>query len=414
MSLGTKVGRADRVRIWRASVTKWQLKIFLTVLGLGIMGAVLYYTKTLVDELVANEKRTVELYASLLARSYQSTNDEDLLFYVDMTYSSIHFPVIFADRNDDPVFPYQQFMMNVDMDTTLSVQQQKEWLRSYIQEMKREYPPFEMVDPTGKVVQRMFYTNSAIVRRLRYMPFVEILIVAAFILVGYVAFSTIRRNEESNIWVGMAKEAAHQLGTPLSSMLAWLEILRMERHDPHRVEETSREMERDVERLNVIANRFAKIGSQPKLETVALGPVIEHVSTYFETRLPNLGRKVTIERKLDLTLEANISIELFEWVIENLIKNAVEAIERHDGLIEISLRKKIKGQGVLVVVRDNGKGMTRQIASRIFQPGYTTKKRGWGLGLSLSRRIIEDYHGGRLFVRETQPGHGTTFWIELP
>jgi len=413
MKGAAKTGRADRVHIWRASVTKWQLKVLLTLLGLGIMAAVLYYTKTIVDELVANERRTVELYAGLLARSYQAASDEDLLFYVDLAYSSIHFPVILADRNDAPVYPYQQFMMNVEMDTTMSVQQQKEWLLAYIQEMKLEYPPFEITDPNGKVVQRMFYTNSAIVRRLRYMPFVEILIVAAFILVGYVAFSTIRRNEESNIWVGMAKEAAHQLGTPLSSMLAWLEILRMDRFDAVKVDQTTREMERDVERLNVIANRFAKIGSQPKLETVVVGDVIERVCSYFETRLPNLGKKVRIVRRLDSAAKAEISVELFEWVIENLIKNAVEAIERNDGIIEISLRTKPKG-GCRVTVHDNGKGMTRQVASRIFQPGYTTKKRGWGLGLSLSRRIIEDYHGGRLTVHETQPSIGTTFWIELP
>ncbi|MCX6140012.1 MAG: HAMP domain-containing sensor histidine kinase [Candidatus Kapabacteria bacterium] len=337
-----------------------------------------------------------------------------MLFYVDLTRSSIRFPMILADKNGKPVYPYQQFMLNVEMDTTLSVAQQREWLTYTIQEMKKDYPPFEVTDPEGRVVQRIYYTNSAIVGRLRYMPFIEILIVAAFILVGYVAFSTIRRNEESNIWVGMAKEAAHQLGTPLSSMLAWLEILRMEKNDANRVDETSREMERDVERLNVIANRFAKIGSQPKLETVVVADVVEHVCSYFETRLPNLGRKVTIKRELDGSLKAAISVELFEWVIENLIKNAVEAIERKDGVISLTMRRRPKGTGVLVVVSDNGKGMTRQVASRIFQPGYTTKKRGWGLGLSLSRRIIEDYHGGRLTVRETQVGAGTTFWVELP
>jgi signal transduction histidine kinase len=245
------------------------------------------------------------------------------------------------------------------------------------------------------------------------MPFVEILAVTAFILVGYVAFSTIRRNEESNIWVGMAKEAAHQLGTPLSSMLAWLDILRMDRGNPDQVEQTAREMEQDVQRLNVIANRFAKIGSQPKLESIKLASVIERVCSYFETRLPNLGKRVTIARELDQTLQSNISVELFEWEIENIIKNAVEAIERTDGRITITMRPRPKG-GVIVHVQDNGKGMTRQVATRIFQPGYTTKKRGWGLGLSLSRRIIEDYHGGRIYVKESHVGHGTTFWIELP
>ncbi len=413
MRNGRSVKRADRIRIWRASVTKWQLKVLLTVLGLGIMGTVLMYTKSIVDELVANERRTVDLYARLMARFYEQATDDDLLFYVDIARSSITFPVIVTDKNSEPVYPYAQFMMNVDMDTTMSVAQQKEFLVATIAAMRQEYPPYDIKDENGDVIQKLYFTNSAIIGRLRFMPFVEILIVAAFILVGYVAFSTIRRNEESNIWVGMAKEAAHQMGTPLSSLLAWLDILRMERTDPERVEATSHEMQHDVERLNVIANRFAKIGAEPKLEPRAIAPVIERVCTYFETRLPNLGRKVTIERKLDTTLEARISVELFEWVFENLIKNAVEAIERNDGHIEIDMRRAPRG-GTLIVVRDNGKGMTRQVAKMIFQPGYTTKKRGWGLGLSLSRRIIEDYHAGRITVRDTQPGVGTTFWIELP
>jgi signal transduction histidine kinase len=413
MSSKPRPGRADRIRIFRASVTKWQLKLLLTVLGLGIMGAVLYFTKHIVDQLASNERRTVELYARLLARSYEEASDEDLLFYVDLAYTSIHFPVILADTKGQPVYPYQQFMMNVDMDTTLSVAQQKQWLITQIEEMKQDYPPFEIRDPNGQVVQLMFYTNSAIVRQLRYMPFVEILIVASFILVGYVAFSTIRKNEESNIWVGMAKEAAHQLGTPLSSLLAWLELLRINKNDPAQVVATANEMDQDVERLKVIANRFAKIGSQPKLDPANVAGVIEHVCLYFETRLPNLGKKVSVVRQLDTSIQARINIELFEWVVENLIKNAVEALDRQDGMITIALQRKPRGK-ICVTVADNGKGMTRQVAKKIFQPGYTTKKRGWGLGLSLSKRIIEDYHGGSLVVRETHVGVGTTFAIEVP
>jgi signal transduction histidine kinase len=413
MSSKPRPGRADRIRIFRASVTKWQLKLLLTVLGLGIMGAVLCFTKHIVDQLASNERRTVELYARLLARSYEEASDEDLLFYVDLAYTSIHFPVILADTKGQPVYPYQQFMMNVDMDTTLSVAQQKQWLITQIEEMKQDYPPFEIRDPNGQVVQLMFYTNSAIVRQLRYMPFVEILIVASFILVGYVAFSTIRKNEESNIWVGMAKEAAHQLGTPLSSLLAWLELLRINKNDPAQVVATANEMDQDVERLKVIANRFAKIGSQPKLDPANVAGVIEHVCLYFETRLPNLGKKVSVVRQLDTSIQARINIELFEWVVENLIKNAVEALDRQDGMITIALQRKPRGK-ICVTVADNGKGMTRQVAKKIFQPGYTTKKRGWGLGLSLSKRIIEDYHGGSLVVRETHVGVGTTFAIEVP
>jgi signal transduction histidine kinase len=175
----------------------------------------------------------------------------------------------------------------------------------------------------------------------------------------------------------------------------------------------SNEMDQDVDRLKVIANRFAKIGSQPKLDPANVASVINHVCQYFETRLPNLGKKITLVRRVDDTIEARINVELFEWVVENLIKNAVEALERQDGVITIALQRRPRGK-VCVTVTDNGKGMTRKVAKKIFQPGYTTKKRGWGLGLSLSKRIIEDYHGGSLVVRETQPGAGTTFAIEVP
>lgn len=409
--------RADKIRIFRASVTKWQLKLLLTLLGLGIMAAVLYFTKRIVDQLAANERRTVELYAKLLALPYQQFEegqsvDETLVFSVELAGKYIHFPVILTDSRGEPLWPYQANMVNVELDTMLPKAQQREWLLGQIDLMRQDYPPFAIKDPSGQVVQLMHYTNSAILRQLRYMPFVEILIVASFILVGYVAFSTIRRNEESNIWVGMAKEAAHQLGTPLSSLLAWLELLRLNRDDVEQVVATADEMGKDVERLKVIANRFAKIGSQPKLDPANVAQVIENVCQYFVTRLPNLGKRVSLIRDLDQSITARINTELFEWVLENLIKNAVEAMERQDGVITITLSRKARGK-ISVTVADNGKGMTRKVAKKIFQPGYTTKKRGWGLGLSLSKRIIEDYHGGSLVVKETHVGVGTTFAIEI-
>lgn len=403
----------DRVRIGRTTVSKWQIKVLLTLAGLGIMAAVLGYTKMIVDDLVANERRTVELYANLLARSAQESNDLQLLFYLDNAFSSIHFPVIITDENERPVYPYQQFVLNIDIDSTMSVEEQKQMLEEMIAEMKTEYTPFSITDPDGNVIQKMFFTNSAIVGRLRYMPYVEIMIVTAFIMLGYVAFSTIRRNEESNIWVGMAKEAAHQLGTPLSSLLAWLEILRTNQGDTSLAMRTVEEMEQDVQRLNVIANRFSKIGSQPQLIASDMADVVERVCKYFDTRLPNLGRKVVITRDLSPGIVCNISPELFAWVLENLIRNAVDSIERPDGLIHISMQQRPKG-GALISVEDNGKGMTASIRKKVFQPGFTTKRRGWGLGLSLSRRIIEEYHNGRLAIKESHPGVGTTFVIELP
>jgi len=418
----SRSGRVDRIRIFRASVTKWQLKLSLTLLGLGIMAAVLYFTKQIVDQLAANERRTVELSARILKREFEKNDATGYLYYMDLVTQFVYFPVILTDPDGQPIMgirpgtkdtTYQQYAINVDIDEQLPLAQQEQFLQEQIAYMRADYPAFDIKDPSGNVMLKMYYTNSSIVRQLRYMPFVEILIVASFILVGYVAFSTIRKNEESNIWVGLAKEAAHQLGTPLSSLLAWLELLRLSKNEPDQVVAVADEMGQDVERLKVIANRFAKIGSQPKLDPANIASVIESVCHYFETRLPNLGKRVTLVRQLDTTIEARINVELFEWVVENLIKNAVEAMERQDGVITIALKTKPRGK-ISVTVADNGKGMTRKVAKKIFQPGYTTKKRGWGLGLSLSKRIIEDYHGGSLYVSETHVGLGTTFCIEVP
>jgi len=403
----------DRVRIFRASVTKWQIKVLLAVFGLGIIATVLLYTKAIVDELIANEKRTVELYAKQLTSLQEASTDSELLYYIDVTVASIYFPVVITGPDEKPVFPYQQLSLNIDIDTSMTIEQQESMMIATMTEMREAYPPYEIKDPEGKVIQKVFFNNSAIVRRLRYMPYVEILIVTAFIVIGYVSFSTIRRNEESNIWVGMAKEAAHQLGTPLSSLLAWLEILRMSKDDPHSVVQTAEEMQRDVERLNVIANRFSKIGSQPKLSEVALGDLVESVCVYFETRLPNLGKRISLTRSLDAAVIANVNTDLFQWVLENLIRNAVDAIERQDGAIHIDVEPRSRG-GALLTVTDNGKGMTAAVRSKVFQPGFTTKRRGWGLGLSLSKRIVEEYHAGKIYVRESQPGVGTTFVVELP
>lgn len=403
----------DRVRIFRTTITKWQIKVLLASFGLAIVAGVLVYTKTIVDELITNEQRTVELYAKQLARLYEANTDEELLHYIDVTVASIYFPVILTDSRGRVNDPFSSYTLNVVIDTTLPLEQQRSVLQRQVRSMEDEYAPYIIRTPEGKVVTKLYYANSDLVRRLQYMPFVGILIVSAFILIGYVAFSTIRRNEESNIWVGMAKEAAHQLGTPLSSLLAWLEILRLNRDEAQLVEQTADEMQRDVERLNVIANRFSKIGSQPALQRTRLAEVVDNVCDYFETRLPNLGKRIVLVRDLDPEAYADVNVDLFQWVIENLIKNAVDAMDRPDGRIEIELGRRLRG-GLFILVRDNGKGMTSQVRSRVFQPGYTTKRRGWGLGLSLSRRIVEEYHGGKIYVKESAPGAGTTFAIELP
>ena len=232
------------------------------------------------------------------------------------------------------------------------------------------------------------------------LPYLEVGIVAIFIVLGYLSFSNIRKAEETKVWVGMAKEAAHQLGTPLSSMLGWIEILKMSSDDPDAVEDTLEEMGNDVERLNVIANRFSKIGSEPKLSRQAVGNIIESACQYFEKRLPHLGKRVEINRNLDFNVNSYINNDLFVWVIENLLKNAVEAIEDPRGYVNVKMQYIPRSNKIFITVEDSGKGMGAQLKRQVFNPGFTTKKRGWGLGLSLAKRIIEEYHGGKIYVKD--------------
>lgn len=405
--------QSEHLRILKTPVSRWQIKLLLSLFAIVLITAVLLYTKVIVDELIANERRTVELYVNLIKKFQQQANDEELLFYMEVTYQSIHFPLIITDKDERPLFPFQQFMLNVPLDSTTTLEEQRQYLEEVIRDMKSEYRPYEVATPEGQVVQKIFFSNSAVISRLRYMPYVELVAVTAFVIIGYVAFSSLRSRQEANIWVGMAKEAAHQLGTPLSSLLAWLELLRLNKDSPEQVERTAAEMARDLERLNVIANRFGKIGSRPNLEVVDISAMVENVALYFEARLPNLGRRIKLVRKLDSGLLANVNVDLFAWVLENLVRNAVDSIERRGGTVELNATRK-NPRWITLCVRDDGKGMTAAIRSRVFQPGFTTKKRGWGLGLSLSRRIVEDYHRGKIFVKETSPGEGTTFAIELP
>lgn len=398
----------------RARPTRWQLKVLLSLFAFAIVAAMLLYTQLLVDELIRRENETVKFYAGIY-RSYitQPSNNESLLFFMEQFNPTISFPLILTDQHDVPNFPYREFSFNVHIDTTQAPEEQKKYLTALVREMGATYPPIIIRESEqGDVLFKIYYTNSALITRLQLLPYFEIIIVGAFIFVGYIAFSYIRRSEQSNIWVGMAKEAAHQLGTPLSSLLAWTEILKMSADEPEAVHATIGEMEQDIERLNVIANRFSKIGSQPKKNVINLAAIIEEVCSYLEKRLPNVGKKILLKRSLDTGISANVSVELFKWVIENLLKNAAESIETKEGSVTITLRKNSSGK-IYITVTDTGKGMTPQVRRQVFLPGYTTKKRGWGLGLSLSRRIIEEYHKGRIYVRDSAPGKGTTFAIEL-
>lgn len=267
-------------------------------------------------------------------------------------------------------------------------------------------------EPLGELNQRVHFGESKLIRELRIFPYAQLLFVGMFILVGYVGFSYVRRSEQSSLWVGMAKEAAHQLGTPISSLMGWTELLKGSSLSPEGQQNALSEVEEDIARLQRVANRFSNIGSRPKLKATSLEEVIHGMADYMRHRIPKQGRKIDLLAEVESGLTAPLNTELFEWVIENLIKNALDALQSDPGVIKI--KAYTNNQKVYIEVEDNGNGIDRRQWKNVFRPGYSTKKRGWGLGLSLSKRIVEDYHGGELQIAQSKVNEGTTFRIALP
>jgi len=263
----------------------------------------------------------------------------------------------------------------------------------------------------------LYYGDPPVVRILGWTPLAELVITLLFCFIAYFGFYIIRTNEQTLLWVGLAKETAHQLGTPISSLLGWIDLLRLRLEGVAGNEKTLKvlgEMESDISRLNRVATRFSKIGSLPELRAEDLSGIITFTAKYFQTRLPHLGKRIRIEEHLEELPEIWISAELIAWVLENLLRNAVDSIEAQEGLITISARYAEPAGMVILTVKDNGKGIPKENIKQIFSPGFTTKKRGWGLGLSLCRRIVEEYHQGRIYVARSVKDEGTTFMVELP
>lgn len=314
-------------------------------------------------------------------------------------------PTIVTDTTGFEIVSYR----NVGADSLVTAADSAR-VRALVDELDNQYDPLRIdLDIGGyHLAQVVHYGESSLVKQLRLFPFVQLFFVAMFIFVGYMGFSHVRRNEQSNLWVGMAKEAAHQLGTPLSSMLGWIEVLRSGGLEtPERV---ALELENDVLRLQKVASRFSKIGSRPDLILTPLGPVVDSVYQYMVRRIPDDG---AVQLSIDVAedLAAPLNAELFEWVIENLLKNGLDAIEMAGSVRIITYQE---GRHAIVDVIDTGKGIEFVNLKNVFRPGFSTKKRGWGLGLSLSKRIVEDYHGGSLTVAASKPGEGSTFRIMLP
>jgi len=261
--------------------------------------------------------------------------------------------------------------------------------------------------------QYVYYGESHAVKMLRLFPYIQIGLLALLIGVGLVSYNSVRKTEQSNLWVGMAKEAAHQLGTPLSGLYGWIAVLR----DLHKDEQTQNmldELESDTGRLQSIADRFNKIGSLPELEECEITPILHEVIKYMKRRLPNLAKQVKLELDIKVNAKIPVNPELFRWAIENLVKNAMDAINKTHNKSFVAITARRVENELIIDVSDSGIGISKKDHEKIFKPGFSTKKRGWGLGLSLTRRIIEEYHNGEICVLESEPGKGTTIRIMLP
>ena len=393
---------------------KQQIKLFFVSLAAIIVTFVLFYTNIMVKELIDREKANLKLFAEL----YQHLGVDDVenaVFINDKLLPTISYPMIITLQDNEPIFPYMDNSRNIKIDTTKHIVVQKDYIKKLIRKMDADNPPIDFVMTTANdsIRYKIHFTNSDLVNTLQWFPLIEVAVVGLFMFLGYISLSSIKRGEESKVWVGMAKEAAHQLGTPLSSMLAWIEIIKYGKDDPKLIEDTADEMQKDIDRLSMIATRFSKIGSTPELSEGELSSEVNEICNYFDKRLPVLGKRIDIIRNIEPEVYCCFNKELFAWVIENLLKNAAEAIEEKTGTIMLNLsifdKKRIQ-----ILITDNGKGMNKKQRKQVFLPGYTTKKRGWGLGLSLSKRIVEEYHSGKIYVKDSAPGRGTTFLIELP
>ncbi len=392
-----------------------KLKIALVVSGVFIALGILYFTQMLVERIQKREALIANLYAKSLeyiANDESSSGEYSFIFNEIIT--QIDFPIIATDRDYISV----NFYKNVDVDTTLPQRKIQEILLSQAKNLAKERPPIKVSYRDSVILNYVNYGQSSLITELKLLPFMEFVIGGIFILLGYFGFSYVKKHEQSSIWVGLSKETAHQLGTPISSLMGWVEILKNLKPESDEYKRILDETENDVEKLNKIASRFSKIGSQPKLEKENVSELIKDVCKYFEKRIPRLvdadgsvSDKVIIQLNIPSEVYLNLNRDLFEWVIENLLKNALDAMDKPHGIISFDLIE--KENEIIIDVSDNGKGVDKKYRNDIFRPGFSTKRRGWGLGLSLSKRIIDDYHKGKLMLQESVLEKGTTFRIKL-
>lgn len=372
---------------------RWKFGLFIMAILIGIGS--LYYTNSLVKDLAEEERKKVELWAEATERIVQTKEEkENFSFLLKIIQNNTTVPVIVVDSAEN-------ILMSRNLDT-LKVNN-KAFMKKRLKSMKEAYDPI-VINLPGNNFQRIYYDRSTTLNKLTYYPYVQLGVILLFILVAYLAFDASRKAEQNQVWIGLTKETAHQLGTPISSLLAWFEMLKTQDVDPQIINELSK----DINRLEVITERFSKVGSKPKLALFNIYDVLYESIHYIRTRT---------SKKLDITCQepedpmyVPLNKSLFAWVIENVCKNSIDAM---NGAGKIDIRVQDNMQVIYIDIHDNGKGIPKTKFKSIFKPGYTTKNRGWGLGLSLSKRIVEEYHNGKIFVQSSETGEGTIMRIVL-
>ena len=377
-----------------------QVKIILVVAAIAIAVVSLVASNILTKDLARQERTKMEVWAEAMRALSQADENTDLALVLKVLNDNNTIPVVVLD-NDENVTDFRNVVINAKnyKDSLLYVSAMAKRLKNNKQNIR-----IQLSDASNEYID-VCYDDSLMLKRLALYPYVQLGVVMLFVVVAIFALLTSKRAEQNKVWVGLSKETAHQLGTPISSLMAWTTILKETYPD----DDLLPEMDKDVKRLQLIADRFSKIGSLPEAVPVSLSEVLDHVIDYMDRRTSKTIQLKKVFPADDIIIRLNAS--LFEWVIENLCKYAVDAMGGESGTI--TLRVETVGERVIVEVSDTGKGIKKKDMRNVFRPGFTTKSRGWGLGLSLAKRIVEEYHNGKIFVKSSELGKGTTFRIEL-
>ncbi len=383
---------------------RWKLILLIAAILIGV--ASLWYTNWLTNKMAREERNKVELWAEAIKRlsdapvqinssEVEDLNTKYLNFLNEVTRQNTTIPIIIIDEDGS---------FNLDANISYKPEKRVHILERELKKMKDYSNPIT-IKLSEETKQYLYFRESNLLRNLRYYPFVQLVVIIIFILVSYFAFNATQQAEQNQVWVGMSKETAHQLGTPISSLMAWIELLKLQNVDQNIIQE----FEKDTERLEKITERFSKIGSKPELLHLNIIEVLSSAVDYLKTRSSN---RVKFEASFnsDDVIVAPLNAALFSWVIENLCKNAIDAMD-NSGIITINVKE--KESTINIDITDTGKGVHKSQFKTIFQPGFSTKKRGWGLGLSLAKRIIENYHRGKIFIKWSEISKGTTFRIIL-